>query len=88
LVEEKKETLTYDISSFKSSKLRNSHKSLFKVAIRSFERGDFQTAFELFDKLESDTFLPQEVKERVSKNKKDIEVLIKKGAVTLEKSSD
>ncbi len=81
MIDNRRELLTYDISSFKSStkKLRNSHISLFKVALRSFERGDFDTAFELFNKLSSDTFLPIEARNKVMQNKKDIEIIIEKG---------
>ncbi len=82
MIDNRRELLTYDISSFKTSntkKLRNSHISLFKVALRSFERGDFDTAFELFNKLASDTFLPKEARDKVLQNKKDIEIIIEKG---------
>ncbi len=83
----KEHLLTNDVSNFKSvGKLRNSHISLFKVALRSFERGDFDTANELFAKLASDSFLPEEAHNMVTQNQQDIKVLIKNGVVGLDKS--
>lgn len=83
----KEHLLTHDVSNFKSvGKLRNSHISLFKVALRSFERGDFDTANELFSKLASDSFLPTEAHNMVTQNQEDIKVLIQTGAVGVDRS--
>ncbi|MFW5800069.1 MAG: hypothetical protein ACOCV8_04550, partial [Spirochaetota bacterium] len=89
MIDNRRELLTYDITGFKSGvKLRNSHISLFKVALRSFERGDFDAAFELFNKLESDSFLPKEAKQKVIKNRKDIEKLLESGLSKLQSDKE
>lgn len=86
MIDNRRELLTYDISNFKvDTKLRHSHVSLFKIAIRSFERGDFETAFELFNKLACDSFLSEDGRKMVLQNKKDIEDLLETGLEKLEK---